>query len=261
MKIRNFVIIAAVIAISAAFTSCRSLVRVKGNGNIVTSERAVLPFEKIQIRGSAVVNYHASLEYRVVVTIDSNLEEYTRVYTEGNELKIGTKREKGKSYSFTNYIVDVYCPKLSAVSVSGSVLFNGIDKINASTFALTISGSGKVNGTFECENFTTRISGSGDIESHIECNKFEASISGAGKITVTGSAKDMNVSGSGSMTFTGNEFQTNSALVRIGGSGRMQIWVLDYLKATVSGSGRITYRGNPKIDYTGSGSGRLRSEA
>jgi len=259
MKIQNFAIIAAVIGISAVFISCCSLVYKRGNGNMVTSERAVSPFEKIKISGSAVVNYHASQEYRVVVTVDSNLEEYTKVYTEGDTLKIGTKG--GKSYSFTNYIVDVYCPKLSAVSVSGSVRFNGMDKINTSTFALAISGSGKINGTFECENFTTRISGSADIESHIECNRFEADISGSGKIAVFGYAKEMSVSVSGSVTFNGNEFQANSATINTSGSGTMRIWVLDYLKAKVSGSGRITYRGNPKIDYSVSGSGRLESEA
>jgi hypothetical protein len=207
---------------------------------MVTSERAVSTFEKIQISGGAIVNYHASLEYRVVVTVDSNLEEYTRVYTEGNELKIGTK--KRKSYSFTKYIVDVYYPNLSAVSISGSGVFNGIDKINASTFVLAISGSGKANGTFECEDFTARISGTGDV-------------------AVSDSAREMNVDVSGSGNIAGNEFQTNNAVVKISGSSRIHIWVLDYLKATVSGSGRITYRGNPKIDYTGSGSGRLRSEA
>jgi hypothetical protein len=240
MKIRIFIILAAVILISAAFISCRSLVHIKGNGDMVTSERAVSTFEKIQISGGAIVNYHASREYRVVVTVDSNLEEYAMVYTEGNTLKIGIK-ERG-SYSFTKYIVDVYCPNLSAVSISGSGVFNGIDKINASTFALAISGSGKANGTFECENFTARISGTGDV-------------------AVSGSVREMNVDVSGSGNIAGNEFQTNSAVVKISGTGRIHIWVLDYLKATVSGSGRITYRGNPKIDYTGSGSGRLKSEA
>jgi hypothetical protein len=238
MKIRSFIILAVVILVSAAFSSCRS-VHIKGNGDMVTSERAVSPFEKIQASGSAIVNYHASLEYRVVVTVDSNLEEYARVYTDGNMLKIGMK-ERG-SYSFTKYIVDVYCPNLSAVSISGSGVFNGIDKINASTFALAISGSGKVNGTFECEDFTARISGSGDV-------------------AVSGSAREMHVDVSGSGNIAGNEFQTNSAVVKISGAGRIHIWVLDYLNATVSGSGRIKYRGNPKIDYTGSGSGRLQSE-
>jgi hypothetical protein len=240
LKIRKFAVIAAVIGILAVFISCRSLTHIKGNGEMVTSERAVSPFERIQISGKATVNYRASHEYRVVVTVDSNLEEYTRVYTEGDALKIGTKNRK--SYSFTNYIVDVYCPKLSAVSSSGSVRFNGIDKITASTFAL-------------------RISGSGDIDCYIECNKFDADISGSGEIEVSGSAKEMNVSVSGSVTFDGKEFQTNNAAVSVSGSGRMQIWVLDYLKVKVSGWSRVTYRGNPKIDYTGSGSGRLESEA
>ena len=236
MKKPYFKIIAAVIGILVLFISCYSHPRIKGNGVMVISERPVSAFEKIQVSGSAVVNYHASQEYRAVVTVDSNLEEYTRVYTEGNVLKIGTKN--GKSYSFTNYTVDVYCSILSAVSSSGSVRFNGIDKMIASTFTL-------------------RISGSGDIESYIECNKFDADISGSGDIAVSGSANEMSVTISGSVTFSGKEFQAGNANITVSGSGRMQIWVLDYLKAKVSGSGRITYRGNPKIEYTGYGSGRL----
>jgi len=259
VKIRNIAVIVAAIGISAVFISCRSLPHIRGNGDMVTSERSVSAFEKMQIIGSVVINYHASQEYRAVVTVDSNLEEYTRVYTEGDTLKIGTKN--GKSYSFTKYIVDVYCPKLNAVSVSGSVRFNGMDKISTSTFALGVSGSAKINGAFECENFTARISGSVEIESHIECNKFEVDISGSGEIAVSGAAKETSVSVSGSATFTGNEFQTNNAIIDISGSGSIHIWVLDYLKARVSGSGRVTYRGNPKIDYSGSGSGRLESEA
>jgi len=257
MKKTNAIIIAAIGIF--AFISCRSLPHIRGNGDMVTSERTVSPFEEIQISGIAVVNYRASQEYRVVVTVDSNLEEYTRVYTEGDTLKIGTKN--GKSYSFTNYIVDVYCPKLDAVSVSGAVRFNGIDKIDTSKFKLGISGSAKINGTFECDNFSAQISGSGEIESHIECNKFEADISGSGEISVSGAAKETSVSVSGSAAFTGNEFQTNNAIIDISGSGSIRIWVLDYLKARVSGSGRVTYRGNPKIDYSGSGSGSIKSEA
>jgi len=258
MKIQSFAIIFVVIGISVAFASCCSLVHINGNGEMITSEKSVSLFEKIETSGSVVVNYHASQEYRAVVTVDSNLEEYTKVYTEGNVLKIGTK--SGKSYYFTNYIVDVYCPYLSAVSISGSACFNGMDKINTSTFTLGISGSAKINGTFECDNFSARISGSTDIESHIECNKFEADISGSGKIAVSGAAKEMNITVSGSANFTGNEFQAGNAEVIISGSGRIRVWVSDYLKAKLSGSGRITYRGNPKIDYTGSGSGRLESE-
>jgi hypothetical protein len=259
MKKPDFIIIVTAIGISAALISCHSLTHIKGNSAMVTSERAVSPFEKIQISGSAAVNYHASQEYRAVVTVDSNLAEYTRVYTEGDTLIIGT--ENGKSYSFTNYTVDVYCPKLNAVSVSGSVRFIGMDKINTSTFKLSISGSAKINGTFECDNFSARISGSWDMESRIECNKFDADISGSGKMDVSGTAKEMSISVSGSVIFSGKEFLTGNADVNISGSGNISIWVLDYLKARVSGSGKVRYRGNPKIDYTGSGSGRLESEA
>jgi hypothetical protein len=240
MKKRYFTAIVAAILISGAFISCCSYPHIEGNGDMVTFERTVSHFEKIKISGSVVVNYRASQEYRVVVTVDSNLEEYTRVYTEGNLLKIGTQEKK--SYSFTKYIVDIYCPKLSAVSISGSVRFNGIDKIYTPIFELEISGSGRINAAFECENFSAKISGSGDI-------------------TAKGSAKETNISVSGSGEFKGNDFQTNNAIVDISGSGEMWICVLEHLKAKVSGSGKITYRGNPRIDYNGSGSGSLKSEA
>ena len=259
MKKPNFIIVVAAIGISAVFISCYSLTYIKGNGVMVTSEKVVSNFGKIQISGSTVVNYHESQIYRAVVTVDSNLEEYARVYTVGNTLKIGTKN--GKACSFTNYTVDVYCPKLDAVSVSGSAHLNGMDKINTSTFALDVSGSVKINGAFKCDNFSAKISGSADMESHIECNKFNADISGSGKLDVSGSAKEMKVSVSGSVTFSGKEFQTNNADVNISGSSNMSIWVLDNLKAYMSGSGKVIYRGNPKINYTGSGSERLESEA
>jgi hypothetical protein len=228
-----------------------------GNGNMVTSEKPVSAFDSIQISGSVAVNYHTSQEYRAVVTVDSNLEEYVRIETRGGVLTIGTKRGH---YRFTNYTVEVYAPSLTGVSISGSVRFEAVDKIAAPSFNLNISGSGKIKGSFENDNFSTRISGSADMDSYIVCGSFRAAIAGSGNIKLSGSANNLDISVSGSGDFAGSEFKANNAVINISGSGRIHIWVLENLKARVSGSGRVRYRGNPKIDYSGSGSGRLESE-
>lgn len=228
----------------------------RGNGKIITIEKNLSPFERIHVGGSGELNYHQSQEYRVAVQIDSNLEEHLDISTRDSRLYIGPKQGRAL-FSPTKLIVDVYCPSPSGVAISGSVKFTTMDKISAGDFRLNISGSGKVDGDFECDNFSTRISGSCDINSNIVCTSFSAEISGSGKIAVTGSAKNLNVSISGSGEFNANEFQTNNASVNVSGSGLIQLWVMEYLQARMSGSGGIRYRGDPQIDLRSSGSARL----
>jgi len=209
---------------------------VRGNGNITTSEKSVSSFEKINISGSAEVHFYASQEYRTFVTVDSNLLEYLEIDTKGNTLNIGTKSGNLK---FTKYLVEVYCPAVNSVSISGSGRFAGMDDINVSAFTLNISGSGRIEGTIKSETFAAKISGSGSI-----------------MLIGNGDDSDIDISGSGS--FNGNEFSINKAAVRISGSGKANVNVSEYLNAKISGSGNINYRGNPKIDSKISGSGRLK---
>jgi hypothetical protein len=214
------------------------------------------PFEKIHSGGSANVRFHVSQEYRVVITVDSNIEEYVVTDIKNRVLTIGLK--KGRLYLSKNFSVDVYCPSLSGISISGSGSFESIDTIFTDTFESTVSGSGKITGNIEGDNISIRIFGSGEFNGNIICNSLSTNISGSGKINVTGSSKDANADISGSGNFNGIDFECNKASIHISGSGNMNICVSEYIKANVSGSGRVKYRGNPKIDYNGSG--RLISE-
>jgi len=240
MKKLNFIILVLIIGL---FGSCTvvlfengNIIPRKGNGNLITSEKTVSPFERINISGSAEVRFYESQEYRTVVTVDSNLLEYTEIDTTGKTLNIGTKRG---SYSFTKYLVEVYCPAVNGVSISGSGRFYGMNGINVPAFTLNISGSGRVESTIESEDFSAKISGSGDI-------------------IVTGNCRDSNIEISGSGNFNGNDFVINKAEVRISGSGKATVNVSEYLNANISGSGNINYRGNPRIDTKISGSGRIK---
>jgi hypothetical protein len=226
-----------------------------GNEKIISSERTLNSFEKIHVSGTANVRFHISQDYRAVVTVDSNLEKYVELTVRDKTLNIGTRN--GGSFSFTEFTVDVYCPGLTGVSVSGSGDFTAIDKITAAAFESRVSGSGKLIGTIECDDFSVTLSGSGKMDNIIICSNFSAHISGSGKITVSGTGNDLDIRISGSGDFIGLEYQTNNASARISGSGNMDIWVLEYLEANVSGSGNIRYRGNPRLTFSGSGSGRI----
>ena len=236
MKNLNLVTVAVVIGIAVVCSSCIIAINtIQGNGNIVTSARTVSSFDKIHISGEANVLFLKSPEYRVSVTVDSNLDKYVDVYVSGNVLNIKT----GYSYSFTKLQVDVYCPELTGVSMSGSGHFESSDIIFTPAFTSEISGSGKIGGT-------------------IDCGYFSAKISGSGKIVVSGSSENSNVSISGSGTFYGNTFTVNTAVVSISGSGDAYVYATNRLKADISGSGTVYYQGNPQVDAKIYGSGQVK---
>jgi len=213
---------------------------IRGNGSLITFDMSVSNFDKIKFAGSAEVKYYASDEYQVIVTVDSNLEEWVEIYTKNNELNIGLKNIfVHTSISHTKYIVEVYCPTLIGVTISGSGTFESFDEIITSKFEAKVSGSGKIDGTVFCTDFSSKISGSG-------------------RMSIAGTSKETNISISGSGRFSGNDFETKNATVTISGSGKANIIVTDYLKAKISGSGEVTYSGDPKVETKVSGSGKVK---
>jgi len=235
---KKLVVFALSIGVYICYASCSILFPVKGNGNIETWERKLPKFEKIYSSGTAEVRFHTSTDtYRVEVTVDENLSEYVEVFSKNRTLNIRTKI--GHSCSFTTFLVDVYCPVLSGVSISGSGSFESIDNMITSSFESNVSGSGKIEGTIDCSNFSARISGSGQI-------------------SVSGKSTDFDVIISGSGHFNGDDFQVKNAYANISGSGNVNICVEEYLTARISGSGIIGYYGDPTVDSKISGSGKVR---
>jgi len=237
MKITSVI---ALVMIVGVFSGCivvvDDIIPKKGNGHLLNSERDASSFNALKIEGSVEVRFYESHEYRTVVTVDSNLLEYTDIYTRGNTLII---RTKNGNYSFTKYAVDVYCPVLTGVSVSGSGSFVGNDAIETSTFNANVSGSGK-------------------IECAVECDDLRATISGSGRITVSGNTHDSDIDISGSGTFNGYNLVAHNADIHISGSGNADVYVTDYLDANISGSGKISYMGSPTVSKQISGSGKVK---
>ena len=230
---RKIILTVLLIALAISFANAAGA---RGNGNTVTIEKKLPPFERIHIGGTAAVNYHLSNEYRVLVTVDSNLEEHLDIVT--NDSRLSVRPKQGQRIFPTEFTVDVYSPSLSGVSLSGDVQFMGKDKISARDLSL-------------------RISGSGEIDADIICENFSANISGSGRISLSGSCNDLALTISGSGNFEGYDFQSNNADVRVSGSSRIDIWALENLKIRMSGSGWLRYRGNPYIDSSSSGSGYI----
>jgi hypothetical protein len=252
----------------------------KGNEEIITVERTVPSFEKISNSINATIRYHSSLEYRVVVTTDSNLEQYVETSVKNGILNIKDKFIRIifiPNLKFSQLIVDVYAPFLTGVSMSASGQFEAIDKIVSKTFEVNISGSGIIKGDMESDNVSINISGSGSMEGNISCKYVNIKLSSSGKFNghIETETLSSNISGSGIINLSGistssnfilsssgsvfaNEFKSDNVDIRISGSGDAHIWVMENLKAHTSARGSVIYRGDPKIEFTGSGTGSIR---
>jgi hypothetical protein len=211
--------------------------RITGNGNMVTVDRPMEPFEKIQVVGSASMRYHLSPEYRVSITVDSNIVEYVETESINNKLKIEMS-ETWKSYSFKKLIVDIYCRAINDVLITGSGSLELVDKLETSSLRMNIAGAGGIDGSIDCNTLDIHVSGSGDI-------------------SLKGNVDNGYIAIIGSGDFRGEELKMNEATLILSGTGRMNGWVENDLTIVNSGTGSITYRGNPLTDISNSGFGKV----
>jgi hypothetical protein len=103
------------------------------------------------------------------------------------------------------------------------------------------------------------ISGSGTVTAAtITAPSLAVDLSGSGKITVGGVVDQQDLAISGSGEYQAKDLQTKIASADISGSGNATVTVSDKLDAQLSGSGQLTYYGNPpEVTQEVSGSGRV----
>lgn len=139
-------------------------------------------------------------------------------------------------------------------------LDNGVLKLKYSKRYNTIR-----NGNIRYEIVIPRIEragiyGSGDIKvkGFLAGNRFTAGIYGSGNITVENSnyqSATVDMYGSGKVEARG--LQVRNALVNVHGSGHSNISVSEKLTTKMFGSGNVYYWGNPIIETSQNGSGRV----
>jgi len=217
--------------------------RVKGNGNTVTIERSVGEYDRVALAGWFDVELVDGNEGNLTLTGESNLLEYIK--TEVKDGKLVIKQRKGVNLKPSNW-------------KDGILIVVPIENIDG----VSLSGSGDIVGktVLKSDNFKTSISGSGDITLEIEAKSIDASMSGSGDINLSGKATDLEVSVSGSGDIKAYDLEADFVDAQVSGSADIKVTANEMLKARVSGSGDISFKGNPKkIDTKSSGSGNISS--
>lgn len=123
---------------------------------------------------------------------------------------------------------------------------------------ITLSGMGSITCTNQfnlhhlmpLQPLEVELSGQGDISLNLDCRKAVVHLSGNGNVELTGSAGVLNATLSGAGELRGSTLASGSAKLTLSGSGTMEVQARDWLNATLSGSGKIAYKGNPPFNVT-----------
>lgn len=217
--------------------------KIKGNGNVVTIERSTDDYDAIAVSGWFNVILVDGQEGKLSIEGDENLLEYIK--TEVKEGKLVIKVKKGYNLQPSSWKKD-----------GGIYVTVPVESVNE----VTLSGSGDIVGkkTISASEFSTNMSGSGDITLDVESKTVSASMSGSGDINLSGTTEVFDVQISGSGDIEAYDLIADTVDASISGSADIKVTANKMLKARVSGSGDIHYRGDAtKLDTKSSGSGDI----
>ncbi|MCB9284555.1 MAG: DUF2807 domain-containing protein [Lewinellaceae bacterium] len=239
---KQFQISFAILLMSGLFfSSCtKEVFCIHGDGLITTKVLSIPEFTGIALEEAADVVITQGPVQEVKATGHANIIDRLRDKVVGGTWQIDLGKGCFSDYDLTLYIT---VPNIEDISISGA-------------------GTVTVNDFTEQSDLSLDISGAGNLELH----QFEGAeslsihISGLGGITGNGAFPslkklDMNISGSGN--YDGYPIETEDCRIDISGSGNCKVSVIDHLDVSISGTGKVYYKGNPTINQQISGLGSL----
>ena len=244
---------------------------VKASKNYVTKQIKVSDFNQIAVSGSLDVTYtQQSGKPKVEIYTSDNIVDLLDIYVKNGKLNLGFK--KNVKVSYNKLEIRVTSEDLNAVNVAGSGDFKFTNGLKTDQLKMNVAGSGDITASnIQCSQvFTANVAGSGDIEckqlkaadmdisvagsgdlkiENALVTSANASVAGSGTVKISGNADKANYSVAGSGDLYANEFKVQNISASVAGSGDIKCHAVEHLKARVSGSGTIGYKGNPELDY------------
>lgn len=238
MNIRYLKIITLLIAGLFLITACGANY-IQGSGNVVTEEREVGGFDRIDMAGYGEVIITQGNEESLIIETDDNLMEFIESDVRNNTLYLEFKENSIPDPSGTiTYRLNVI--NLAALELSGAGSYR-VQSLDTPNLEITIDGAGKINlESLSTDEVSVQVNGAGDINLAGEVGKQDIHIKGAGD-------------------YSAPDLQSDQASVQIDGLGKVVIWVTDALSVKIDGAGKVDYYGSPSVTQDIDGGGNVSS--
>lgn len=189
----------------------------KGSGKVSSETRDLKSFSQLEVAGSIDAEVKLGAVPSVQIEIDDNLLNNIGTTVNGDTLHVTTKN----SYSSKHPAKLV----ITAARPLKDVQHNGIGTIY-------------LNNAIAPDSFNVDLTGMGDVHGQGKVDNLKVTVSGVGAAHF-------------------DKLQARDAIVELSGVGDAFVNVTGNLNVATDGTGKVRYRGNPKIQHKGSGIGEV----
>jgi len=216
-----------------------SYLSVKGSGNLTTKDQPVANFNRVELSGSGILNINHSGTESLRIEAEDNLIKHIEAKVENNTLKL---RVKNPWFFWTFW---------PARDINYYLSVDDLERVS-------ISGSGTINTSgLQSNDLTINTSGSSEADLVVDVKNLNIDVSGSGKFTLAGKATSQYIEISGSGSYNAKDLVSQTASIKISGSGSGVLNAAEELSIDISGSGKVQYIGSPSISQKISGSGSI----
>ena len=231
-------------------------------------------FSRINISDFFKTSIVQSDECKVVVTIDSAVEDYLEVNVIGNVLYLRLKERDLKTTirNISNLKMEatVFCPSLSAIYLTGAASVNSSDKwvspmekftleMNGATKAeklriegmelkliLSDAANAGIAGNFE--TLDINATGASVLSMATDCSEVSAILEDTSKVSLIGNTEELAANCKGTSFLDALEMKAENATVECSGASKSNVYVNNKLEVELKGISNCHYRsGNESL--------------
>jgi len=185
----------------------------------------VQPFTKIYLEGAYKVILEQGSESGLRIKTDEDNFQYIDVQSDAQSLNLKVTK---KHFDFDELILYITFKDLEQLVIEGGI-------------------SLETKGYVDLKDFYLHVEGGASIEMNMKANHFKVIGQGGVKFEFDGIADELDASIAGAGYLNAVDLKTKKTNFKIEGFGAGSVYATDVLNATISGVGKIRYKGDPQV--------------
>jgi len=198
----------------------------------------VAPFTKIYLDGAYKVILEQGKQPGLRIKTDEENFQYIDVKSDAQSLNLKVTK---KHFNFDELILYITFQDLEKLAIEGGI-------------------SLETKGYIDLKDFYLHVEGGASVEMNVKADRFKVVGQGGVKFELDGIANELDASISGAGYLDAGDLKTKITDIKIEGVGAGVVYATDQLNATISGVGKIRYKGDPKVFKKVEGLGLVSSD-
>lgn len=254
----------ALIFIFSAITPVVSQEKLKGNKVVISEDRNLSDFTKIEIIDDIDVSLVYNTEQSVTIEADSNLQPIILTSVKDGVLTIRTEHAIGRSKELMVHlkvnknITEISAYNQTIVSSNNTIIIDSLTinaydsstfklKLNSKSVSLNGKGSSKLNFEILSTNVSIKNEASSDTKATINATQIDLNLLDKATVTLTGTADDLELQSYENSYFKGKDFSVKNATIKANNSAVIFINSAESLNIYANNTSEINIYSNPSI--------------